>query len=63
MSFHPRVYDDVVMHVIVKGGAFQFICHGCTNNGILFCELRQGWYKFIEMYKTQMTHVNFMKKV
>ena len=34
----PHVSDDIVFNVTVKVDVFEFICHGRTNNGILFCE-------------------------
>ena len=35
-SVHPRISDDVVMHVVVKGGVFEFIGCGHTKTG-LYC--------------------------
>ena len=59
----PRMSDDVVMHVVVKGGVFEFIGCGQMNNGIVVCELRQDWFEFFAMYKTRMPHINDIKKV
>ena len=61
--FRPHIYDDVIMHVIFKGELFEFICHGRTKNRVVFCELYQDWFEFIEVYKTQTTRVNVKKKV
>ena len=33
------------------------------NNGIVLCELFQDWFDFVAIYKTQMPHVNFIKKM
>ena len=62
-SVHPRVSYDGVIHLIVKGGIFEFICHGRTKNGILFCESLQNWCECIEIYNTQMPLVNVTKKL
>ena len=37
----PQIFDVVLMHVVVKGGVFQFI--GCRhmNNWMALCELHQ----------------------
>ena len=50
------------MHVVLKGGIFEFIGLGHTNNGIVLCELHQDWFEFSAMYKTQMSHENITKK-
>ena len=39
--FLPHISDGVVMHAIVKGGIFEFICCVHTKNGIVFCEFHQ----------------------
>ena len=62
-SVRPHILDDVVMHVVVKGGVFEFIGHGITSNRILLCESLHYWFEFVTMYKTQMTHVKVTKKV
>ena len=62
-SVIPLILDDVVMHVVVKGGVFEFIGLGRKKNWIVLCELRQDWFDFVAMYKTLMTDENAMKKV
>ena len=47
-SIHPRTSDDVTMHVLVKGDAFEFIGRGRTNNWIMLCELHQDWFYFLQ---------------
>ena len=61
-SVRPYVSYEVIMHVIVKGSVFYFIFHGHTKNGVVLCESHQYWFEFGSMYKTQMPHVNVMKK-
>ena len=51
-SIRQHVSDEVIMYVVVKGGLFEFICHGRTKNGIVLCEMNQGWFEFLAMYKT-----------
>ena len=36
-SIRPRIPDDVVIHVIAKGGIFESTFFGSMNNGIVFC--------------------------
>ena len=48
-SVCPHVYDDIVMHVIVRGDVFEFICCGRTKNGIMFCESFQDWFDIVAM--------------
>ena len=31
----PHIYDDVAMHVVVKGDVFELIGHGLMKNGIM----------------------------
>ena len=62
-SVYPHISDDVIIHVAVKGVIFDFIGFGGTKNMIILCESLQDLFKFIAIYHTQMTHVNFMKKV
>ena len=59
----PRILNDIAMHVVVKGDVFLFIKCGCTKNSNVLCELRQDWFQFVSIYKTQMPHINVMKKV
>ena len=48
-SVCPHISDDVSMHVVVKGGIFEFIGLGRTKNRIMMCELRQYWFHNILM--------------
>ena len=62
-SICSRVSDNVVMRVIFKGGIFEFMCRGCTRNGIF---LRESWkklFEFIAMYKTLIPCVNVMNNL
>ena len=63
LSVRPRILDEVVMNVVVKGGVFEFIGIVRTKNEIVLCESRQDWFEFVAMYNTQMTHANVTKKV
>ena len=58
----PHIFDDVVMHEVVKGGIFKFIGRICTNNCMVFCELHQDWFYFFSVYKTRMSNENVVKK-
>ena len=62
-SVRPHVSNDVVMHVAVKGGVFEFIGLVHTKNYILLCESCQKWFEFVTMYKTRMPHANVINKV
>ena len=62
-SVRPCVYDNIAMHVIVEGGAFEVVCLWHTNNGIVLYESFQYWFDFITMYKTQISRVNIMNKI
>ena len=59
----PCIFDDVIMHEVFKGGVFQFIGVGRTKYGIVLCESPQDWFEVVVIYKTLMTHANFIKKV
>ena len=43
-SVRPHIIDGALMHKVVKGGVFEFIGLGRTNNCIVFCELHQDWF-------------------
>ena len=43
-SVRPRISDDVVIHVLVKGDIFYFIGCGRTENWIVLCESHQDWF-------------------
>ena len=43
-SVCPRILDDIVMHVLVKGDVFEFIVRGLTKNSIVLCESFQEWF-------------------
>ena len=43
-SVRPHILDDVVMHVVVKGGAFEFIGTRRTKNWVVLSELHQDWF-------------------
>ena len=40
-SVRPRIFYDIIMHEVVKGGVFYFILIGRTNNYIVLCDLCQ----------------------
>ena len=40
-SVFPHILYDSIMHVVVKGDAFEFIGLGRKNNGIVLCDSRQ----------------------
>ena len=61
-SVCPRISDDVVMHVVVKGGVFEFIGLVVTKNGVVLCVSIQDYFDFFAMYKTRMPYSNIMKK-
>ena len=61
-SVRPHVSYDILMLLIVKEDALEFICRGQMNNGILCCEYIQDCFESVVMYKTLMTHANAMKK-
>ena len=62
-SVRPHILDDVVMHVLVEGGAFEIIGGGFKKKYIVMCESLQYWFKFVVIYKNQMPHANVMKNV
>ena len=37
----PRIMNDIVMYVVVKGGVSDIIGHGRTKNGIVLYESHQ----------------------
>ena len=43
-SVHPHIFDVVIMSVVVKGDVFEVICHGLTENWMVFCESQQKWF-------------------
>ena len=43
-SVYPRIFDVVVMSVVVKGGVFEFIGHGFTKNWVVLCDSYQDWF-------------------
>ena len=59
----PFLSYDVTMHVIFEGGVFYFVYYIHIKNNIVLCELRQYWFEFIAIYKTEIPCVNFMNKV
>ena len=61
-SVRPRIFDDVVILEVVKGGVFSFIGRGRTKGWMLLCESNQYWFQFFSMLKTRMPHSNIMKK-
>ena len=40
-SVRPHIFDVVIMSVVVKGGVFEVIGHGRTNNWMVLCEFHQ----------------------
>ena len=52
--FLPHISDDIVMHILIKGGAFEFIGIGCRKNSIVLCESRKEWFAFFVIYKSHM---------
>ena len=44
VSVWPRIFDDIVMHEVVKGDIFEFAGIGRTKNWIVLCESRQDWF-------------------
>ena len=40
----PRIFDVVLMRVVVKGGVFEFIGHIRTNNWMMLCESHPDWF-------------------
>ena len=40
-SVFPRIFDDAVMHEVVKGCVFEFIGRGHTKNWVVCYELHQ----------------------
>ena len=42
--FLPRIFDDVLIHKVVKGGVFYLIGHTCTKNWMVLHELNQYWF-------------------
>ena len=40
-SVRPRIFDDVVIHEVVKGDVFEFIGRGRTKNWMVLCESHQ----------------------
>ena len=43
-SVRPDIFDDVVMHEVVKGDVFEFVGIGHTKNLIALCESLQEWF-------------------
>ena len=62
-SVLPRIYDVIVIHLIVEGGVFKFVWLGHTNNCIVICEFRKDWFECIVMYLSQIPCLNFMNKI
>ena len=44
MSVHQRIFDDVVLHEVVKEDLFEFIGIGHTNKLMVLCELNQDFF-------------------
>ena len=59
----PRILNDVVMYVVVKGDVFEYIGLRCMKNDIVLCESRKVWFEFVAVYKTPTKQVNVMKTV
>ena len=55
VPLHTSIF--FIIHVVVKGGIFDFI--GCirTKNWMVLCELQQGWFYFFA--NVQDLHVIF----
>ena len=47
VSIQPRILNDIVIHVVLKGDVFYFIERGRMKNGIVLCESRQDWFVFV----------------
>ena len=62
-SVRPHIFDDVVIHEVVKGDVFEFIGLGRRNNWMVLCESHQEWFYFAVMYMTRMTLANVKKNV
>ena len=43
-SVCPRIFDDVVMYGVAKGGVFEFIGLGPAKNWMVLCGLHQDWF-------------------
>ena len=43
-SICPCIFDDVVIHEVVKGGVFELIGRGRMKNWMVLCELHQDWF-------------------
>ena len=44
MSIQTRILDDFVMHVVVKGGVFDFIVKIFPKNLMVLCKSHQNWF-------------------
>ena len=44
MSVHPSISDVVVIHVLFKGGVFEFIGSRRTKNRMVLCETHPDWF-------------------
>ena len=44
MSVHQRIFDDVVLHEVVKEDVFEFIGLGHTKKWMVLCELHQDLF-------------------
>ena len=62
-SFRQHIFDDIVMYEVFKGGEFDFVGLGCTNNWMVLCEFHKDFFEFLSIYKTCMPHANVTKKI
>ena len=43
-AVRPHIFDDAVIHKLVKGDVFKFVGLGRMKNWIVFCESREDWF-------------------
>ena len=43
-SVLPCIFDDVVIHEVVKGDVFEFVGLGHKRNWILLCDSQYDWF-------------------
>ena len=61
-SICPHIFDMVVIHVVFKGNAFQFIRIIPKKSCMVLCESHQYWFQFDVICKTRMPPFIVMKK-
>ena len=60
---YPRIFDVVIMSVVVKWYAYGFIVRVHTKNLMMLCDYHQDRFQWVLICKTLMPHISVINKL